>query len=50
MHHGASRCIAVHFSRYPTEDIPVKVTGNVKNGFMAEFVPIKVGILLILEE
>ena len=34
----------------PTEDIPVKVTGNVKNGFTAEFVPIEVGIHMILVE
>jgi hypothetical protein len=32
----------------PTEDIPVKVTGNVKNGFNAEFVPVEVGIHMIL--
>ena len=29
---------------------PVKVTGNVKNGFTAEFVPIEVGIHMILVE
>jgi filamin len=34
----------------PTEDIPVKVTGNVKNGFTAEFLPIEVGIHMILVE
>lgn len=34
----------------PTEDIPVKVTGNVKNGFTAEFFPIEVGIHMILVE
>ena len=34
----------------PTEDIPVKVTGNIKNGFTAEFVPINVGIHMILLE
>ena len=34
----------------PTEDIPVKVTGNVKNGFNAEFLPVEVGIHMILVE
>ena len=34
----------------PTEDIPVKVTGNVNNGFTAESVPIEVGIYMILLE
>ena len=34
----------------PTEDIPVKVTGNVKSGFTAEFLPSEVGIHMILVE
>ena len=34
----------------PTDDIPVKVTGNVKAGFTAEFVPMEVGIHMILVE
>ncbi|XP_040581281.1 uncharacterized protein [Lepeophtheirus salmonis] len=34
----------------PSDDIPVKVTGSVKNGFTAEFVPQEVGIHLILVE
>ena len=34
----------------PTGDIPVKVTGNVNNGFTAESVPIEVGIYMILLE
>ena len=32
------------------EDIPVKVTGNVKNGFIAQFVPNAVGLHVILVE
>ena len=31
----------------PNEDIPVKVTGNVKNGFNAEFVPTEAGKTLM---
>ena len=31
----------------PTDDIPVKVTGNVKAGFTAEFVPMEVGIQMV---
>ena len=44
--------LLLFFSHFlgPTEDIPVKVTGNVKNGFTAEFVPIEVGIHMILVE
>ncbi|XP_059081072.1 uncharacterized protein LOC131878933 [Tigriopus californicus] len=34
----------------PSDDIPVKVTGNVKNGFTAEFVPKEVGPHTILVE
>jgi len=34
----------------PTEDIPVKVTGNVKSGFTAEFLPSEVGIHMVLVE
>jgi len=34
----------------PVEDIPVKVTGNVKNGFVAQFVPNAVGLHVILVE
>eukprot|EP00096_Caligus_rogercresseyi_P015922 TRINITY_DN841_c0_g1_i2.p1 TRINITY_DN841_c0_g1~~TRINITY_DN841_c0_g1_i2.p1 ORF type:complete len:1301 (+),score=355.07 TRINITY_DN841_c0_g1_i2:98-4000(+) len=34
----------------PSDDIPVKVTGGVKVGFTAEFVPQEVGIHLILVE
>ena len=34
----------------PNEDIPVKVTGNVKNGFEAEFLPLEVGVQTILVE
>ena len=34
----------------PVEDIPVKVTGNVKNGFTAEFVPRTVGLHVVLVE
>ncbi len=34
----------------PNEDIPVKVSGNVKNGFEAEFVPSEVGLHTVLVE
>ncbi len=39
-----------NFLTGPTEDIPVNVTGNVKSGFIAEFVPLEVGIHMILVE
>ena len=42
--------ICFGFISGPTEDIPVKVTGNVKNGFNAEFLPVEVGIHMILVE
>jgi len=34
----------------PVEDIPVKVTGNVKNGFIAQFIPNAVGLHVVLVE
>ena len=34
----------------PVEDIPVKVTGNVKNGFVAQFIPNAVGLHVVLVE
>ena len=34
----------------PVEDIPVKVTGNVKNGFIAQFIPTAVGLHVVLVE
>jgi len=34
----------------PVEDIPVKVTGNVKNGFVAQFIPNSVGLHVVLVE
>ncbi len=34
----------------PNEDIPVKVSGNVRNGFEAEFVPSEVGLHTVLVE
>lgn len=34
----------------PVEDIPVKVTGNVRNGFTAEFLPKDVGLHVVLVE
>jgi len=34
----------------PNEDIPVKVSGNVRNGFRAEFVPVEVGVHKVLVE
>ncbi len=34
----------------PNEDIPVKVSGNVRNGFTAEFLPSEVGLHTLLVE
>lgn len=34
----------------PVEDIPVKVTGNVKNGFIAQYIPNAVGLHVVLVE
>ena len=34
----------------PVEDIPVKVTGNVKNGLVAQFIPNTVGLHVVLVE
>ena len=34
----------------PVEDIPGKVTGNVKNGFVAQFIPNAVGLHVVLVE
>jgi hypothetical protein len=34
----------------PNEDIPVKVSGDVKNGFTAEFVPTEIGLHTVLVE
>jgi len=34
----------------PNEDLPVKVSGNVRQGFRAEFVPVEVGVHKVLVE
>ncbi len=34
----------------PSEDIPVKVSGNVKSGFEAEFEPHEIGVHTVLVE
>ena len=34
----------------PSDDLPVQVTGNVRGGFSAEFVPTEVGLHTILVE
>ena len=49
--HLVESIIYSHFYTFagPTDDIPVKVTGNVKAGFTAEFVPMEVGIQMVRE-
>ncbi len=43
-------CVFFFFSPGPNEDIPVKVSGNVRNGFEAEFLPSEVGLHTVLVE
>ena len=49
MPEGADAELAVSVQG-PVEDIPVKVTGNVKNGFIAQFIPNAVGLHVVLVE